>query len=204
MIRVLLGQRGTLLRGALAAVLSQEDDMTVVAEVQRADEVLATAKQDRPDVLVLDFELPGSVSVVKLCGMLGRSLPGSAVLVLLDARASAGAGTELVRYAPRVGFIGTDTSPKELVDGIRRLARGEPVLDAKLAVAALTARVNPLTIREREVLRLALAGAPAKEIAASLFLSPGTVRNYLSRIIAKTGARTRIEAIRIAQEAGWI
>jgi two-component system, NarL family, response regulator DesR len=126
------------------------------------------------------------------------------VLILLDRQSGAGVSRSLARLAPRVGFLGTETSPYDLVESVRQMARGEPVLDAEVAVAALTADENPLTDRECEVLRMALDGAPAKEIAQRLYLSAGTVRNYLSRILAKTGARSRIEAIRIAQDAGWI
>jgi two-component system response regulator DesR len=135
---------------------------------------------------------------------LAEAAPGCAALVTLDRRSSAAIGPELVKLVPRVGLIATDATPTVLLDGVRRLYRGEAVLDVELAVAALTAKENPLTDREREVLRLARDGAPTKEIARRLYLSAGTVRNYLARIVAKTGARTRLEAIRIAQDAGWI
>jgi two-component system response regulator DesR len=203
-IQVLLGQRGTLFRGALATVLSAEPDLTVVAELDRADDILSIAAREQPDVAVLDASLPGPVTVGELCPALCQSLPACGVLILLDRPASAGLGRSLARLAPRVGFIGIETSTGDLVEGVRQLARGEPVLDAELAVAALTAGESPLTDREREVLRLAVDGTPPNEIARALFLSTGTVRNYLSRILAKTGGRTRIEAIRIAQDAGWI
>lgn len=204
MIRVLLGQRGRLVREALSAVMASADDLEVVAELSRADEVLPTARRDHPHVAVLDVALPGPVTVADLCPTLCAALPACGVLILLDRQSGAGVGRSLARLAPRVGFLGAETSPKDLVESVRQLARGEPVLDAEVAVAALTADENPLTDRECEVLRMALDGAPAKEIAQRLYLSAGTVRNYLSRILAKTGARTRIEAIRIAQDAGWI
>ncbi len=205
MIRVLLGQRGRLVREALSAVMDAQDDLEVVAELSRADEVLPTARRDHPHVAVLDDALPGPITVADLCPTLCAALPACGVLILLDRQSGAGVGRSLARLAPRVGFIGTEeTSPYDLVESVRQLARGEPVLDAEVAVAALTADENPLTDRECEVLRMALDGAPAKEIAQRLYLSAGTVRNYLSRILAKTGARTRIEAIRIAQDAGWI
>ncbi|MEJ3748590.1 response regulator transcription factor [Actinomycetes bacterium KLBMP 9797] len=203
MIQVLLGQRGTLFRGALAAVLSAESDLTVVAEIDRTDDVLPIASQVKPDVSVLDAALPGSIVITELCPMLCAALPTCGVLIVLD-RHAGGLSRTLAKLAPRVGFIGIDTSPDDLVEGVRQLARGEPVLDAELAVAALTAGDNPLTDRECEVLRMAVDGAPPKEIAQALYLSAGTVRNYLSRILSKTGARTRIEAIRIAQDSGWI
>lgn len=204
MIRVLLGQRGTLFRDALAVVLSAEPDLEVVAELARADDVIPVAVHKRPHVAVLDALLPGEVAVSDLCPVLCSTLPDCGVLIVLDRHASPGLSRSLARLAPRVGFIGIETPPGDLIEGVRQLARGEPVLDAELAVAALTAGENPLTERECEVLRLAVDGAPPKEIAQVLYLSAGTVRNYLSRILAKTGARTRIEAIRIARDAGWI
>lgn len=203
-IRILLAHGGTLLRGALAAVLAKEDDLQVVAELAHADDVLPAAQRDRPDIAVLDYALPGAATIAGLCSRLAAAVPGCAALVTVDRRSSAAVGPELARLVPRVGLIATEASPAALVDSVRRLARGEPVLDIELAVAALTARDNPLTDREREVLRLARDGAPTKEIARRLYLSTGTVRNYLARIVMKTGARTRLEAVRIAQEAGWI
>ncbi|GAA1821808.1 response regulator transcription factor [Planosporangium flavigriseum] len=203
MFRILLGREGRVWREALAAVLAAEEDLEVVAELAHTDEVPVVAARKRPDVVVLDHALPGSLTVPDLCEKLGAALPGSVVLVLMDQRGGA-LSTALARLAPRVGVLTTDATPWQLVESVRQLVRGETVLDAKVAVAALTARDNPLTDRERDVLRLAADGAPAKEIATELFLSAGTVRNYLSRVIAKTGARTRIEAIRIAQASGWI
>lgn len=204
MIRILLGQRGTLVRGALAAVLSREEDLEVVAEVARGEEVLAVAAREKPQVAVIDYALPSTITVTDLCRSLSRLLPTCGTLIMLDRQSFASGGRALARLAPQVGMLATETSLDDFVDGVRHLARGEPVLDPELAVAVLTAADNPLTRREREVLRLAVDGAPSKEIAKGLYLSTGTVRNYLSRIVAKTGARTRIEAIRIAQNSGWI
>lgn len=202
LIRILLGQNGTLFRGALASVLSFED-LQVVAEVGVADAVLEAAARARPDVAVLDVDLPGSIALGEVCRRLVAQLPECGVLVMLD-RQLTGVGRALARLVPRVGLLATDATTGDLVAGVRRLAHGEPVLDVELAVAALTARTSPLTPREGELLRLVGDGASAKEIAKTLFLSPGTVRNYLARIVAKTGARNRIEAVRIAQDAGWI
>lgn len=201
MIRILLGQRGRLLRGVLATALSREQDLAVVAEVARGEEMLTAFARERPHLAVLDFGLPGAVLASDVARTLCRGVP---VLVLIDVHACAAAGRALAPLAPRIGLLSTESSPAELLDSVRRLVRGEPVLDSALAVAALTADENPLTAREAEVLRMAVGGAPAKEIATALCLSAGTVRNYLSRILTKTGARTHIEAVRIAQEAGWI
>jgi two-component system response regulator DesR len=204
LIRALVGQRGTLWRGALATLLTQEDDIDVVAELSRSDDVLATARQVRPDVVVLDCLLPGTVGVSELCRTLVDELPDCGILTIMDESPPPGVGRALAQLCPQVGMLTTNASPSDLVEAVRQLDRGEAVLDAALAVAALTAQENPLTDREREVLRLAVDGAPVGEIAEILVLSVGTVRNYLSRIMVKTGARSRIEAIRIAQTAGWI
>ncbi|TDD71095.1 response regulator transcription factor [Jiangella aurantiaca] len=171
-----------------------------MAELDQGNSVLATARRTRAQVLVLDVMLRDPVDVHDLC----RQLPGLRVLMLLERGTVDGTCLSLARMAPRVGLIATDASLADLLDAVRRVARGEPVLDPALAVAALTAAESPLTHRELDVLRLAMTGAPPQEIARTLYLSPGTVRNYLSHILTKTGARTRIEAIRIAQDAGWI
>ncbi|MFC7484019.1 response regulator transcription factor [Luedemannella flava] len=203
MLRVLLCHKGTLFRCALATVLSQEDDIEIVGTVGPED-ALATASRARPHVTLLDLSMAGPVAAEELCRALCDPPSGSAVLVLLDRQVDAAVGRSLARLSPQVGFLTTDVEPAELVTALRLVARGEPVLDTQLAVAALAAASSPLTERESEVLRLAVAGTPADEIAAALSLSPGTVRNYLSRAVAKTGGRTRIEAIRIARDAGWI
>jgi two-component system response regulator DesR len=198
-IRVVLGHRGTLVRGALAAVLSKESDFDVMAELDRSDDVLTSVRL-RPHVVVLDPQLPGKVGIEELC----RKLTGRGVLVLVDHEAIAATSMGLVKQAPRIGLIATDATTDQLVQAVRDVAKGLPVVDVRLAVAALRAGDNPLTDRECEVLRQVTTGATAQEVARTLSLSAGTVRNYLSRILAKTGARSRIEAINKAQDAGWI
>lgn len=204
MISILLGLKGALLRGALATVLSQEDDLRVVAESADGDEVLALAMGKRPDVAVLDFGLPAKVDVPEVCRQMRAHLPEIGLVIMLDRRVGAGTGRALARFSPRIGLVATDATPTGLIQAIRQTAKGEPAVDIGLAMAALTARECPLTVREREILRKAMYGAPARHIAQELFLSARTVQNCLSRVVAKTGARTRIEAIRIAQDAGWI
>ncbi|GAB2555176.1 response regulator transcription factor [Kribbella endophytica] len=199
MIRVVLGHRGTLVRGALAAVLSKESDFDVMAELDRSDDVLTSVRL-RPHVVVLDPQLPGKLGIEELC----RKLTGRGVLVLVDHEAIAATSMGLVKQAPRIGLIATDATTDQFVQAVRDVAKGLPVVDVRLAVAALRAGDNPLTDRECEVLRQVTTGATAQEVARTLSLSAGTVRNYLSRILAKTGARSRIEAIRKAQDAGWI
>jgi two-component system, NarL family, response regulator DesR len=198
-IRVVLGHRGTLVRGALAAVLSKESDFDVMAELDRSDDVLTSVRL-RPHVVMLDPQLPGKVGIEELC----RKLTGRGVLVLVDHEAIAATSMGLVKQAPRIGLIATDATTDQLVQAVRDVAKGLPVVDVRLAVAALRAGDNPLTDRECEVLRQVTTGATAQEVARTLSLSAGTVRNYLSRILAKTGARSRIEAINKAQDAGWI
>ncbi|GAA5199259.1 response regulator transcription factor [Rugosimonospora acidiphila] len=192
------------MRAALAKLLSEEEDLQVVAELADAETVFSAAARMRPGVVVLDHALPGPLTVSEMCAKLCESVPGCAVLALLDRRSSATMLEILTRLVPRVGILTEEATPSELIDGIRQIALGRPVLDARLTVVALTYGNSPLTQRERDVLRRAANGIPVKEIAAELFLSSGTVRNYLSSSITKTGARTRIEAIRIAHEAGWI
>ncbi|HKT04388.1 MAG TPA: response regulator transcription factor [Rugosimonospora sp.] len=192
---------GGLLRGALRFVLSTQDDIEVVAEHDSLDGLLADGWAGRPDVTVLDLDLLGSHRV-PLAEHPALTVPDSRTLVLVDPRRSGALGARLAGSSPQVGFLAHTVAPERVVDGIRRLHRGEPVLDGDLVAAALRAK-SPLTGQEIRVLQAAALGAPVKEIATKLGLSPGTVRNYLSRIIAKTGARTRIEAVHIAQEAGW-
>jgi two-component system, NarL family, response regulator DesR len=203
-IRVVLAQKGTLIRRALAQLLAKEDDLRVVAELSSCDEVLPAAVRERPHVAVLDYALPGPPVVQDVCTELCQTVPDCRVLMIMDRTLPTLPGAALARLAPRVGLLATDASPSQLVDGVRRLSRGQAVLDVDIAVAALSASTNPLTRREQEVLLLVTEGTPTKEIATRLFLTDGTVRNYLSRITAKTGARTLIEAVRRAQEAGWV
>lgn len=193
MIRTLLILDGALVRGALAFVLSAQDDIDVVGEGDTGDDATALIRSLRPDVVVTDLGVMAGPHRRFACP----------ALVLASQQQARRLVAAVRQQAQPCGFLGDHVAPQRVVDGVRRLARGEPVADARLAVAALN-RSNPLTERETEILEIAATGSPAKDIAARLHLSPGTVRNYLSRVVAKVGARTRIEAVRIAQEAGWI
>jgi two-component system response regulator DesR len=204
MTRILLEHGCRLYREVLSAVMSREEDLDVIHEVARVDEVPTVAQRVHPDVAVLVSPLAEEVQAEELSQTLDEAPPDCGVLVVLDRQARHSAGCRLARMAPRVGVIAAESSVDELVTGVRRMARGEAVLDVELAVAALTARVNPLTERECEILRLVKKGATTREVARTLCLSAGTVRNYLSQILVKTAAHTRIEAIRTADEAGWI
>jgi two-component system response regulator DesR len=203
-IRILLGQRVRLVRDALAAVVAAQEDLHVVGDVADTDDAVPLVQQHRPDVTVLDADLPGSVAIATLCQELPQARPPTGVLVLLDPQAHGRLGRDLAELVPRVGLLATAASSGEFVSAIRRVAAGEAVLDAQLAAAALRAGHNPLSEREREVLRLAVAGAPISEIAKVLGLQPGTIRNYLTRIVTRTGGRTRFDAMRIAEQAGWL
>lgn len=200
-IRVALVIDTSLVRGALAALLSGEDDIDVVAGMAMGDRVIPTAVRYQPDVAVLDVEMGGS-AMLEVARALHQRVPDCRVVVLMTARRPG----LVVRAldAPVAGAVDTNAQPRRLLATIRQVAKGKKVIDPALAVAAIGAAGSPLTPRELTVLDLAAGGASPTEIAEQLFLSRGTVCNYLSRIIMKLGARTRIDAIRIAREAGWI
>ncbi|WP_033290232.1 response regulator transcription factor [Amycolatopsis jejuensis] len=200
-IRLLLADDQALVRQALSALLELEDDFTVVAEVGRGDEVVAAAREHGPDVALLDIEMPG-LDGLAAAAVLAEQVPDCRVVVLT----TFGRAGYLRRAmeAGAVGFVVKDAPAEALADAIRRVVRGERVVDPALAVATLAAGESPLTARERDVLIAARSGASVAEIAGSLYLSEGTVRNYLSGAIAKTGTRNRMEALRVADDRGWL
>lgn len=201
MITVLLAEDQGMMRGALALLLGMEEDIEVVAQVSSGDEVVPAALAARPDVALLDIEMPGR-SGLDVAAELRDRLPSCRVLILTTfgrpgyLRRAMEAGTR--------GFLVKDGPVEELAGAIRRVLRGELVVDPELAAAALSAGPNPLTEREREVLAAAADGATVADIAARLHLSESTVRNYLSSSIGKTGTRNRIEAARVARHNGWL
>lgn len=200
-IRVLLVIDMNLVRGAFAALLSGDDDMEVVAGLALGEPVLSAALRLRPDVTVLDIEA-GEADGLTVIRHIHEQLPACRVVALASARRPG-----LVRRALDVhvaGAVDKDAHPSRLPTTIRRVADGQRAIDPALAVAAVAVPDSPLTRRELAVLGLAAGGASQSEIAGRLFLSPGTVRNYLSRVVSKTGARSRIDAIRIARDAGWL
>lgn len=201
MIRVLLADDQALIRGALAALLETETDLTVVAEVGRGDEVVSAALTHRPDVALLDVQMPG-LDGLAAAGALRERLPDCRVLMLT----TFGRPGYLRRAleAGASGFMVKDAPPEQLIDAIRRVHAGLRVVDPALAVESLTIGDSPLTARECDVLIAAADGSTVADIARRLFLSEGTVRNHLSSVIGKTGARTRADAVRIATGHGWI
>jgi two-component system response regulator DesR len=200
-IRVLLAEDQGMMRGALAALLGLEPDLDVVAQVPSGDLVVPTALDLRPDVALLDIEMPG-LDGLAAAAELRRALPGCRVLILT----TFGRPGYLRRAmeAGASGFLVKDGPAEQLADAIRRVATGQRVIDPALAATALSTGPNPLSPRERDVLAAAAGGTTIAEIAGRLFLSKGTVRNYLSAAIHKTGARNRIEASRIAERNGWL
>jgi two-component system response regulator DesR len=201
MVRLLLADDQELIRSALAALLTLEEDFEVVASVGRGDEVAAAAKAHRPDVALLDIDMPG-IDGIAAAGVLAQEVPECRSLILTTF-GRPGYLRRAMESGAR-GFVVKDAPPEQLADAIRRVAAGERVVDPVLAAHTLASGVSPLTARERDVLVAARPGATVSEIAAKLFLSEGTVRNYLSAAIAKAGARNRAEAVRTADERGWL
>ena len=200
MIRILLIEPMNLLRGALAATLSLEEDFELVAELGDLDQALDMARAAPPDVAVVNVDLLTEDGLRALAG-LNAELPRCATLVLAGPDDSGRLGRALDGHVR--GVVGTQAAPCELVRAIRQLVRGERVIDASLAVAMVAAPRSPLSTRELDVLSVVASGAPSHEAAAGLHLTSGTVRNYISAILRKTGARNRLEAVRVAEAAGW-
>jgi two-component system, NarL family, response regulator DesR len=201
MIRLLIADDQDLIRSAFAALLALQPDFEVVATVARGDEVVAAAKTHRPNVALLDIEMPG-LDGLAAAGVISQEIPECRTLILTTfgrpgyLRRAMEAGAR--------GFVVKDAPPEQLIGAIRRVAAGERVVDPALAADTLATGQSPLTNRERDVLIAAQPGTTVSEIAKTLFLSEGTVRNYLSAAIAKTGARNRAEAARTADERGWL
>jgi two-component system, NarL family, response regulator DesR len=200
-IRVLLAEDQTMVRTALASLLSLEADIEVVAQVSRGDEVAAAAVASTPDVALLDIEMPGATGL-DAAAELRRALPACRVLILTTfgrpgylRRAMEGGAA---------GFLLKDTPAGELAAAIRRAVAGERVVDPGLAAAALSQGESPLTPREHEVLLASREHATVADLASALYLSPGTIRNHLSSAMQKLDARNRAEAVRVAEEQGWL
>jgi two-component system response regulator DesR len=201
LIRVLLAEDQTMVREALASLLGLEPDIEVVAQVGRGDEVAEAARRARPDVALLDIEMPGATGL-EAAGGLRAELPDTRVLILTTFSRPGYLRRAMEEGAS--GFLLKDAPASELAGAIRRVMAGERIVDPGLAAAALSEGDNPLTAREMEVLDAARRHGTVAELAAALHLSPGTTRNHLSAIMGKLDAHSRIEAIRVAEEKGWL
>jgi len=200
-IRLLIADDQALVRGALAALLDLEPDLEVVSEVGRGDEVIEAVKATKPDVALLDVEMPG-LDGIEAAAALRTAAPG--VRVLMVTTFGRPGYLRRAMEAGAAGFVVKDTPATQLADAVRRVHQGLRVVDPSLAAETLVAGTSPLTGRESDVLRAAREGGTVADIAKELHLSEGTVRNHLSAAIGKTGARTRAEAARIALDNGWL
>jgi two-component system, NarL family, response regulator DesR len=200
-IRLLLADDQALVRGALAALLDLESDLEVVAEVSRGDEVVTAATEHRVDVALLDIEMP-VMDGIAATAALRRALPSCRVLIVT----TFGRPGYLRRAmeAGASGFVVKDTPARQLAEAVRRVQAGLRVLDPALAEESLVSGASPLTARETDALRAARDGGTVADLAGVLHLSEGTVRNHLSAAIGKTGARNRAEAVRLAEDRGWL
>jgi two-component system response regulator DesR len=201
-IRLLLAEDQLVVRGALAALLELEADLEVVAQTATGDEVVPQALVFAPDVALLDIDMPGTIDGLEAAARLKQKVPTCRTLML-----TANGRPGMLRRALDAkvdGFLLKTAPPEELTAAIRTVAAGGRVLDPALAVTAWDLAENPLTPREQDVLRELAGGAEPPEIAATLHLSTGTVRNVLTAIVGKLNARNRTDAVRIAREAGWV
>jgi two-component system, NarL family, response regulator DesR len=201
MIKVLLADDQALVRGAMAALLDMEPDLKVVAEVGRGDEVVDAVRDHEVDVALLDVEMPG-MDGVAAARELHRVVPSCRVLMVTTFGRAGYLRQAMAAGAS--GFIVKDTPARQLADAVRRVHEGLRVVDPALAAQSLAQGDSPLTEREADVLRSARDGGTVADIARDLHLSEGTVRNHLSSVIGKTGARTRAEAVRLAVDNGWL
>ncbi|MEW2288591.1 response regulator transcription factor [Streptomyces sp. NPDC047841] len=200
-IRILLAEDVEMVRGALVALLELEEDLLVVASVSRGDEIVPAALETRPDVAVLDISLPGTDGLTA-AQELHRKLPSCRTLILTSFGRPGLLRRALAAHVQ--GFLLKDAPPDQLAASVRTVAAGRPAIASELLLEAWEHQESPLSAREAEVLRHAARGADVVEIATSLCLSQGTVRNYLTSIVAKLGARNRVDAVRIAYEEGWV
>lgn len=201
MISVLIAEDMHMVRGAFVFLLSAEPDIEVVAEVASGEDIVPTVERLRPDVAVIDIDLP-VMDGITAAGILRDRVPTTRTLILTSLGRP---GTLRRALAAKVGgFILKDALPAELAAAIRDVFAGKRVIAAELALAAWDDGDCPLTARELDVLRLSADGSDVVEVARRLYLSAGTVRNYLTSIGTKLNARNRVDAVRIATDAGWL
>ena len=200
-IRVVIAEDQAMVLGALAALLEMEDDIEVVARAHNGDEALRTVQDVRPDVFITDIEMPAMTGLEVAAELKRRSVPVRVIILTTFARAGY---LRRALDAGASGYLLKDMPAEQLADAVRRVHRGLRVIDPQLAAEAWSDEPDPLTERERQVLRLAGEGMATLDIANGLKLSEGTVRNYLSEAISKLGAANRVEAARIARAKGWL
>lgn len=200
-IRTLIAEPAALTREGLVALLGREKDIELIATVQRGEEAIARARELRPDVAVIAASFPDHDGI-PIARALSDTLPACHCAILSIGRHPS--HLKLAMAAQLPGYLVHDCAAEFLTEAVRQLAMGNKVIDPSLAYSMLGTRSCPLTLRETEVLRVASKGFTTADIATSLCLTVGTVRNYLSRAIAKVGARNRVDAIRIADESGWL
>lgn len=201
MIRLIIAEDVPMLRGALVALMELEQDLSVVAEVGNGNDILPTALEHRPDIAVIDIDLPGTDGLTA-AAKLRSCLPSCRVLIITSLGNPAALRRALAAQVD--GYVLKDALPSELAQAIRKVAAGQRVIDPQLALMAWDGPAQHLTPREVDVLRLAAAGEDVRVIAKELHLSIGTVRNYLTTIVHKLGARNRVDAVRIARDNGVI
>ncbi|TCK22196.1 response regulator transcription factor [Pseudonocardia endophytica] len=201
MIRVLVAEDMHMVRGALVALLDLEVDITVVAQVTGGDEILGAATESSAEVAVIDIDLPGTDGLTA-AGHLHEYLPACRTLILTSIDRPATVKRALSQRVS--GFLLKDAPAGELAEAIRRVAIGQRAISPELALGAWDAEDCPLTDRERDVLRMYSTGAEVEEIGTELYLAVGTVRNHLTSVRTKLNARSRVDAVRIAESSGWI
>jgi two-component system, NarL family, response regulator DesR len=200
-IRTVIAERIALIRAGLVACIAAERDIEVVAELDRREPVLPTISSLRPDVAIIDDDIAGPDGFAVIQAL--HTITPSCHTLIMASRPSPGDLRKAVA-AHAAGFVLKDTSPENISEAIRQVARGMKALDPDLAFATLDTPASPMTPRECDVLRLAAGGASTADIAGQLCLTAGTVRNHISSIIIKFGARNRVDAIRIADRSGWL
>jgi two-component system, NarL family, response regulator DesR len=200
-LRILLAEDVAMVRGALVALIELEPDLKVVAAIENGTDIVPTARRCAPDIAIIDIDLPG-LDGLSAAARLHEVLPGCRTLILTNMDK---AGTLRRALAAGVsGYMLKAAAPEDLAIAIRNVAAGRRVIDPQLAVAVWETGQNPLSEREHQVLRLTAGGADPTEIATTLHLSVGTVRNYLTTIVTKLNARTRVDAVKTAYDVGWL